>query len=195
MDLNPEQAMYATSDIKKNLKIKMDGAPWTVVEFLFVKPGKGTAFTRTKLKNLITGQVVERNLRSGEQLEPADIDRRTATMMYQDGDDFFFMDQENYEQFPVSTEALGDSAKWLLDEMKVELCFYEGRVVTVDIPNHIEVEITYCEPAVKGNTATNATKPATVANGATVQVPLFIKQGERIKIDTRNRSYVERVND
>lgn len=194
MDLNPEQAMYATSDIKKNLKIKMDGAPWTVVEFLFVKPGKGTAFTRTKLKNLITGQVVERNLRSGEQLEPADIDRRTATMMYQDGDDFFFMDQENYEQFPVSTEALGDSAKWLLDEMKVELCFYEGRVVTVDIPNHIEVEITYCEPAVKGNTATNATKPATVANGATVQVPLFINDGEVIKVDTRTGEYGGRVN-
>ncbi len=186
--------MYATSDIKKNLKIKMDGAPWTVVEFLFVKPGKGTAFTRTKLKNLITGQVVERNLRSGEQLEPADIDRRTATMMYQDGDDFFFMDQENYEQFPVSTEALGDSAKWLLDEMKVELCFYEGRVVTVDIPNHIEVEITYCEPAVKGNTATNATKPATVANGATVQVPLFINDGEVIKVDTRTGEYGGRVN-
>jgi len=186
--------MYSTSDIKKNLKIKMDGAPWTVVEFLFVKPGKGTAFTRTKLKNLITGQVVERNLRSGEQLEPADIERRTATMMYQDGDDYYFMDQENYEQFPVTTEALGDSAKWLLDEMKVELCFYEGRVVTIDIPNHIEVEITYCEPAVKGNTATNATKPATVANGATVQVPLFINDGEVIKVDTRTGEYGGRVN-
>ena len=193
-DPKPEQAMYSTSDIKKNLKIKMDGAPWTVVEFLFVKPGKGTAFTRTKLKNLITGQVVERNLRSGETLEPADIERRTATMMYQDGDDYYFMDQENYEQFPVTTEALGDSAKWLLDEMKVELCFYEGRVVTIDIPNHIEVEITYCEPAVKGNTATNATKPATVANGATVQVPLFINDGEVIKVDTRTGEYGGRVN-
>jgi elongation factor P len=186
--------MYSTSDIKKNLKIKMDNAPWTVVEFLFVKPGKGTAFTRTKLKNLITGQVVDRNLRSGEQLEPADFERRNATMMYQDGDDFYFMDQENYEQFPVTTEALGEAAKWLLDEMKVELCFYEGRVVTVDIANHIDVKITYCEPAVKGNTATNATKPATVANGATVQVPLFISDGEVIKVDTRTGDYCGRVN-
>ncbi len=185
--------MYQTSDIKKNLKIKMDGAPWTVVEFLFVKPGKGTAFTRTKLKNLITGQVIERNLRTGETLEPVDLEQRTATMMYEEGDDIYFMDQDNYEQFPVPRSALGDQAKWLVDQMQVDLLFYEGKVVTAEIPNFVEAEITYCEPAVKGDTANNATKAATVLGGATVQVPMFINQGEVIRIDTRTGEYQGRV--
>ncbi|MGB0588970.1 MAG: elongation factor P [Myxococcota bacterium] len=185
--------MYQTSDIKKNLKIKMDGYPWTVVEFQFVKPGKGTAFTRTKFKNLITGQVIERNIRSGETLEPADLEHKTANLMYQDGEDYFFMDNETYEQFPVSTEVLGESAKWLVDNMKADLLFYEGRPVSVDIENHVELEITYCEPGVKGDTATNATKPATVSTGATVNVPLFVESGEVIKIDTRTGDYLGRV--
>jgi len=185
--------MYQTSDIKKNLKIKMDGHPWTVVEFQFVKPGKGTAFTRTKFKNLITGQVIERNIRSGDTLEPADLEHKTANLMYQDGDDYFFMDNETYEQFPVAAEVLGESAKWLVDNMKADLLFYEGRPVSVDIENHVVLEITYCEPGVKGDTATNATKPATVSTGATVNVPLFIENGEVIKIDTRTGDYLGRV--
>lgn len=185
--------MYTTSDIRKNLKLKIDGAPWTVVEFLFVKPGKGTAFTRTKLKNLITGQVIERNIRSGESLEPADMEIRRASLMYQDGTDYNFMDSENYEQFPIEADILGAATQWLTDGMEVELLFYEGRVVTVDIPNHVELEITFCEPAVKGNTATNATKAATVTTGATVQVPLFVDSGETIKIDTRTGEYQGRV--
>lgn len=185
--------MYSTSDIRKNLKVKIDGQPWTVVEFLFVKPGKGTAFTRTKLKNLITGQVVERNLRSGEKLEPADLEHRTATLMYQDGDDYVFMDTSTYEQFPVPVDTFGDQAQWIVDNMQVELLFYEGKAVTAEIPNFVELEITYCEPAVKGDTAQNATKPATVTTGAKVAVPLFVNEGEVIRIDTRTGEYLGRV--
>ena len=185
--------MYNTSDIRKNLKVKIDGAPWTVVEFQFVKPGKGTAFTRTKFKNLITGQVVERNIRSGERLEPVDLDIRKTTLMYTEGDDFHFMETDTYEQFTVRRDALGGLADWMTDNMAVELLFFDGRPVTVEIANLVELEITYCEPAVKGDTATNTTKPATVATGTQVQVPLFIAEGETIRIDTRTREYVGRV--
>ena len=186
--------MYQTSDIRKNLKVKIDGAPWTVVEFQFVKPGKGAAFTRTKFKNLITGQVVERNIRSGETLEPVELTQRTATLMYKDGDDWHFMDSSTFEQFPVTVEALGDTAQWIIDQMPVDLLFYEGRPVSVEIPNFVELEVVHTEPAVKGDTATNTTKPATVSTGAEVQVPLFINEGEVIKIDTRTAEYQGRVN-
>ena len=185
--------MYQTSDIKKGLKFKMDGAPWNVVEFQFVKPGKGTAFTRTKMKNLLTGQVVERNFRTGETFEPVDVETRTAQYMYKEGDYFYFMDGESYEQFPVGGESMGDNAKWLTDNMPCEILFYEGRAITVDVPNFIELEITYCEPAVKGDTANNATKTATLSTGATVQVPLFVEQGTVIRIDTRSSEYVGRI--
>ncbi len=181
--------MYQTSDIKKNLKIKMDNAPWTVVEFLFVKPGKGTAFTRTTLRNLKTGRVIERNFRSGETLEPVDVETREAMFMYKDGEDYVFMDNSTYDQFPVSQEVLGDSSRWLVDNMNCHLLFYEGRPITAEVPNFIEIEITYCEPAVKGNTSQNATKNATIASGATVQVPLFVEEGTIIKIDTRTGEY------
>ena len=185
--------MYQTSDIRKNLKVKIDGAPWTVVEFQFVKPGKGTAFTRTKFKNMITGQVVERNIRSGERLEPVDLDIRKTSLMYIDGDEFHFMDSDTYEQFMVERDALGDLANWMVENCPVELLFYEGRPVTVEMPNFVELEITYCEPAVQGDTATNTTKPAQVVTGSSVQVPLFIAEGETIRIDTRTGEYVGRV--
>ena len=185
--------MYQTSDIRKNLKVKIGDAPWAVVEFQFVKPGKGTAFTRTKLKNLITGQVIERNLRSGETLEPADLEHQVTTFMYTEGDDYYVMNNETFEQFPIPGEVLGDLRNWLTDGMEIDLLLYEGRPVVADIANHVELEITYCEPAVKGDTANSATKTATVATGATVQVPLFISQGEVIKIDTRSGDYLGRA--
>lgn len=185
--------MYQTSDIKKGLKFKMDGAPWNVIEFQFVKPGKGTAFTRTKMKNLLTGQVLERNFRTGETFEPVDVETRTASFVYRDGDLFHFMDGETYEQFPVSEATMGDAAKWLEDNMECQILFYEKRPITVDVPNFVELEITYCEPAVKGDTANNATKTATVSTGATVQVPLFVEQNTVIRIDTRTSEYVGRI--
>ncbi len=176
--------MYSTSDIKKNLKIKMDNQPWTVVEFQFVKPGKGTAFTRTKMKNLISGQVM---------LEPAELEHLEATLVYKEAESWHFMNSATYEQFAVPLDSLGDAAKWIADEMPVQMLIYEWRAVSVEVPNHIELEIIECEPAVKGDTATNATKPAIVSTGATVQVPLFMKEGEVIKIDTRTATYGGRV--
>ena len=184
---------YQTSDIKKGLKFKMDGAPYTVVDFQFVKPGKGTAFTWTKMKNLITGQVLERNFRSGEVLEEVDVETREATFSYKEGDQFVFMDTETYDQFPVNEDRLGEQAGFLMESMKCNILFYEGRVITVDLPNFIEVEVTYSEPAVKGDTANNVTKEAKIASGATVRVPLFIDQGNTIRIDTRTGEYVGRI--
>lgn len=184
---------YQTSDIKKGLKFKMDGAPFTVVDFQFVKPGKGTAFTWTKMKNLITGQVLERNFRTGESLDEVDVETRDATYSYKDNNGFIFMDSETYDQFPVTEDALGDQAGFLMEGMTCSVLFYEGRVITVDLPNFIEVEVTYAEPAVKGDTANNVTKEATIETGATVRVPLFIDQGNTIRIDTRTGDYVGRI--
>ena len=184
---------YQTSDIRKGLKFKMDGAPWNVVEFLFVKPGKGTAFTRTKLKNLITGQVIERNFRTGETLDEVDVQTRTATYSYKDGDQYMFMDTETYDQFPIQSSQLGDQEKWLMEGMACDILFYEGRAITVELPNFIEVVVTYSEPAVKGDTANNVTKNAEVSTGAAILVPLFIEEGNIVRIDTRTGEYVGRV--
>lgn len=185
---------YQTSDIRKGLKVKMDNAPWTIVEFQFVKPGKGTAFTRTKFKNMLTGQVVEKNIRSGDTLESVDVETRSAQMMYQTGDQYYFMDADTYEQFPVSAEAIGEPVRFLVDNMQCEVLFYEGRVISVDLPNFVELPIVYTEPAVKGDTATNTTKGAELSTGAVVPVPLFINEGETIRIDTRTGEYCGRVN-
>jgi len=184
---------YQTSDIKKGLKFKMDNAPWNVVEFLFVKPGKGTAFTRTKLKNLITGQVIERNFRTGETFEEVDVATRSVTYLYKDGDLYMFMDAESYDQFPIQEAQLGDQAKWLTEGMACDVLFYEGRTITAELPNFIEVPITYSEPAVKGDTSNNVTKKAEVSTGASINVPLFIEEGNIVRIDTRTGEYVSRV--
>ena len=185
--------MYQTSDIRNGLKIEMDGYPWTVVYFQFVKPGKGTAFTRIKMKNLITGSVLERTYRTGETLEPADVEEVTMQYLYKDGEDWLFMNQETYEQVPIGKAALGDSAQWLLDEATCRVMMYKGRPVSVEVPTFVELEVTYTEPGARGNTATGTGKSATLSTGAVVQVPLFIEQGEVLRIDTRIGEYVERV--
>jgi elongation factor P len=185
--------MYETSDIRRGLKIKMDEAPWIVVDFQFIKPGKGTAFTWVKLKNLITGSVLERNFRTGEKLEPVVFEIVTVQFMYADGDDFNFMNTKTYDQFSVQRDALGDAAQWLLENMEVTLQFYQGRPVTVELPTFVELKVTYTEPAVKGNTATGASKEAELETGAKVNVPLFITEGDLLRIDTRTGEYVERA--
>ena len=185
--------MYNTSDIKNGLKVEMDGYPWVVVYFQFVKPGKGTAFTRTKFKNLITGNVVERNIRTGEQLEPADIAQDEMQYLYNDGELYTFMNTETYEQVAIRKEILADSVNWLLDNMNVQVLFYKGQPVNIELPNFVELEVRYTEPATKGNTAQGATKTAELSTGATVQVPLFINQGDVLRIDTRDGKYVERA--
>ncbi|MCP4809800.1 MAG: elongation factor P [Proteobacteria bacterium] len=184
---------YQTSDFRNGLKVVVDGNPFVMTYFQFVKPGKGTAFTRTKLKNLISGAVIERTYRTGEQLEAADCEEKKMQYQYQDGDLFFFMDMESYEQIGVPVEVMDGTELFLLDALEVEVMMYNDRPVGVELPQFIEAEITYCEPGAKGNTAQGATKPATVCNGAQVQVPLFINNGEVIKIDTKDKKYCNRV--
>lgn len=185
--------MYETSDIRKGLKVLMDGQPYTVVEFQFVKPGKGSAFTRTKFKNLLTGGVVEKNIRSGEKLEPANVEERAMKFLYKDGEDFVFMDDATYEQVSVRSEVVGDEGDLMMDNLECAVLFFNDRAVGITLPNFIIVEVTETEPGARGDTSGNVTKPATVETGAEIGVPLFINQGDVIKVDTRDRKYVERV--
>jgi elongation factor P len=185
--------MYDTSDIRKGLKIMMDGAPYTVVEFQFVKPGKGAAFTRTKVKNLLTGAVLERNFRSGEKFEPANVETKTMQYLYKDADSFVFMDTTTYDQVQIPDTTIGDSADFMPENINVEVLFFHDRAVGVTLPNFIEQAITETEPGFRGDTSTGATKPAKISTGATVNVPLFIGVGDVVKIDTRTGEYLERV--
>ncbi len=173
----------------------MEGQPYIVVEFQFVKPGKGQAFTRTKMKNLLTGGVIERNIRSGEKLEPADVEDRSLTFIYPEGDSYNFMNPQSGEQLTVHGEVVGDGADFLTDGIEVTITLYKGNPVSVSLPSHVVVQVTETEPGVKGDTATNVTKPAKVSTGATVKVPLFINEGEWIKVDTTARAYLERAKD
>lgn len=187
-------AMYDTSDIRKGLKVLMDGNPYTVIEFQFVKPGKGAAFTRTKFKNLLTGNVVERNIRSGEKLEPANVETRDMQFLYKEGGDLVFMDQTNYEQITISADMIGEAHDLMKDNLPCTVVFFNDRPVDVTLPTFVFLEVTASEPGVRGDTSGNVQKPATVETGAEVMVPLFIRVGDTIKIDTRTHEYVERVN-
>ena len=185
--------MYETSDIRNGLKVEIDGNPWTVTYFQFVKPGKGCAFTRTKMKNLINGSTLERTFKTGEKLQPAEVEEFAMQYLYSDGEAWHFMNLETYDQVAIQEAGVGDAKNFLVEEMEVSVLFYKGVPVSIDLPNFVELQITYCEPGVRGNTAQGTTKPATLSTGATVNVPLFINQGETIKIDTRTSEYVERV--
>lgn len=186
-------AAYDTSDIRKGLKIMMDGSPYTVVEFQFVKPGKGAAFTRTKVKNLLTGAVLERNFRSGEKFEPADVEIKTMTYLYKEAESFVFMDTTTYDQVSIPATTVGESARYMPENLTVEILFFNGRAVDVSLPNFIEQPITETDPGFRGDTATGVTKNAKIGTGATIAVPLFINVGDIVKIDTRNGEYLERV--
>jgi elongation factor P len=185
--------MYETSDIRKGLKVLMDGHPYTIVEFQFVKPGKGSAFTRTKFKNLLTGGVVEKNIRSGEKLEPANVEERTMQFLYKEGEDFVFMDEATYEQVSVRSEIIGDDGDLMMDNLECAVLFFNDRAVGISLPNFVMVEVTETEPGARGDTSGNVTKSAKVETGAEIAVPLFINQGDVIKVDTRTKEYVERV--
>ncbi|HEY4058583.1 MAG TPA: elongation factor P [Kofleriaceae bacterium] len=186
--------MYDTSDIRKGLKVLMDGNPWTVIEFQFVKPGKGAAFTRTKFKNLLNGTTKEMNIRSGEKLEPANVDTRDMQFLYKEGGDLVFMDQTNYEQVSISADLIGDAHDLMKDNMPCTVVFFNERPVDVTLPTFVQLEVTASEPGVKGDTSGNVQKPATLETGATVSVPLFIRVGDTVKVDTRTHEYVERIN-
>jgi elongation factor P len=186
-------ASVDTSEFRNGLKIELDGEPFTMVFFQHVKPGKGGAFVRTKVKSLKTGRVLERTFRSGEKVDEADVTERPMQYLYLDGESLVFMDTETYEQTPFSTQQVGDTRKWLKENLDVEVLFWRGKPINIELPSFIEFTITKCDPGVKGDTATGATKPATVESGAIVQVPLFVNEGERIRVDTRTGQYVERV--
>ena len=183
-----------TSDIRKGLKMMLDGSPYNVVDFQFVKPGKGQAFTRVKIRNMLNGNVLERTFKSGEKLDPADVEERTFQYIYKDGDDFVFMAQATGEQITIQGEKVGEDAQWLEDGMNVAVTLFNGNPVGVNLPAHVVLQVVSSEPGVKGDTASGATKPATLSTGAVVNVPLFVKEGEFVKVDTREGTYIERVN-
>jgi len=183
----------ATSDFKNGLKIEISGEPYTIVNFQHVKPGKGGAFVRTKLKNLRNGKVIDKTFRAGEKVGTPDIEERKMQFLYFDGDGLIFMDTETYDQIPFTQEQVGDSRKYLTENLDCDVLFWNGKPINVELPSFIEAEITQCDPGLKGDTAQGATKPATIETGAVVTVPLFLKEGERIRVDTRSGDYVERV--
>ncbi len=185
--------MYETSDIRRGLKIVLDGQPYAVIEHQFVKPGKGQAFTRTRLKNMLTGAVIDRTFRSGEKLQPADLEERHMQYLYADGDSYVFMDSQTYDQVSITAEQLGDNRFFLLDNTEVDVLFFEGKPIDVTPPTFVELKVVETEPGFKGDTASGATKPAKLETGLSVQVPLFVEEGDVLKVDTRTSKYVERV--
>lgn len=185
--------MYSTSDIRKNLKIEIDGTPFAVVDFQFVKPGKGNAFTRCRLKNMITGAVLDRTFKTGEKLEPAHLEEHDMQFLYEDGGMYHFMNNENYEQVAIDAGHVGDAVNYLVENLNVSILYFKGKPLGINLPFTVELEVAATEPGVKGDTASGATKPATLSTGATVLVPLFIQEGEKIVVDTRTGTYLERA--
>jgi len=186
--------MYSTSDFRRGLKIEIDGKPLIIVEFQHVKPGKGGAFVRTKLKNLETGQVVEQTFRSGAKVNKPDMETRYMQYLYTEGTNYVFMENDTYEQVFIDEGFLQDVIPFLMPNVDVETLWFKGKPIGVELPVHVVLTVTHTEPGVKGDTASGASKPATLETGHTVQVPLFIEEGDKLKIDTRTGDYVERAN-
>ncbi|GAW94147.1 elongation factor P [Calderihabitans maritimus] len=185
--------MISVNDFRTGLTIELEGEVYTVIEFLHVKPGKGAAFVRSKLKNLRTGAVVERTFRAGEKVPRAHVDRREMQYLYNDGENYVFMDMENYEQISLHKEQLEDSIRFLKDNMVINVLLYQGKTIGIELPNSVELKVVETEPGIRGDTASGGSKPATLETGAVVQVPLFINVGDVIKVDTRTGEYIERV--
>lgn len=185
--------MYSTADFRKGLKIEYDGTPYIIVEFQHVKPGKGGAFVRTKIKNLINGRVIDQTFRSGEKVERPDLQEKEMQYLYAEGDRYCFMDNENYEQIYLNAEQLGDTQGFLQDNLNLKVLYYKGQPIAVELPTFVELMVSHTEPGFKGDTASGGTKPATLETGAVIQVPLFIDIGDRVKVDTRTGTYVERL--
>mmetsp|Transcript_48283 Transcript_48283/g.70560 ORF Transcript_48283/g.70560 Transcript_48283/m.70560 type:complete len:235 (+) Transcript_48283:24-728(+) len=185
-------SMLDTSSFKNGLTIEIDGAPVKIVEFLHVKPGKGAAFVRSKLKNLITGNTVEKTFRAGESVQAAEISKAEGQFTYEEDENYVFMDMETFEEDRVPTKALGDTVDWLMEGSEVKIIKWNGKVIDVEIPKTLTLEVIETDPGVKGNTAQGGSKPAKLSTGATVNVPLFIAQGEFIKVDTQDKKYLSR---
>ena len=185
--------MISVNDLKTGLTLQLDNGLWSVVEFLHVKPGKGAAFVRSKLKNVETGQVVEKTFRAGEKVAKAMLDRREMQYLYKEGSEFVMMDMESYEQLQLTEDQVGDGIKYLKENMIVQVLMHGSRIIGVDIPAHVELEVVDTPPSEKGNTAQGGTKPATLETGAVVQIPFHILEGEVIRVNTETGEYVEKV--
>ena len=185
--------MVSTNEFKTGLTVTIDNDPWHVVEFQHVKPGKGAAFVRAKMRNLATGAVVERTFNAGERLPNATIDRRAMQYLYQEGDSYVFMDNETYEQLELSKEQLGNGINFLKENMDVKVTSFEGRILGVELPNTVELVVVETEPGIRGDTATGGNKPAKMDTGYVVKVPLFINEGDHLLIDTRSGEYIQRA--
>ncbi|HHV77588.1 MAG TPA: elongation factor P [Syntrophothermus lipocalidus] len=185
--------MISVNDFRTGLTIEVEGDVWQVVEFQHVKPGKGAAFVRAKMKNIRSGAVIERTFRAGEKVPRARLDKREMQYLYNDGEDYVFMDTQSYDQISLSKDQIGDGIKYLKEQMVIQVLLYQGQILGVEMPNFVELEVVETEPGIKGDTATGGTKSAVLETGATVQVPLFVNVGDRVRIDTRTGEYIERV--
>ena len=187
--------MATTNDLKNGIVLNLDGQLWTVTEFQHVKPGKGGAFVRTTLKNVLSGKVVDKTFNAGTKVETANVDKRTMQYLYNDGTDYVFMDGDTFDQIAVTPAIVGDAAKFMLENQDAIVARHEGNVLFIELPASVVLEIQYTEPGLQGDRSTGGTKPATLETGAEIQVPLFLTTGEKIKVDTRDGRYLGRVND
>jgi elongation factor P len=187
--------MATSNELKNGLVLNIDGQLWTVIEFQHVKPGKGPAFVRTKLKNVLTGKVVERTFNAGVKVETASVDKREMNYLYNDGSGYVFMDNQNYEQMTLTEEVVGEAKDYLLENQGAVVAVYEGNPIYVELPASVVLEITYTEPGLQGDRSSGGTKPATVETGLQIQVPLFIEQNVKVRVDTRTGEYLGRVTD
>jgi elongation factor P len=185
--------MISTGDLKKGISVVFDGQPVTILEWQHIKMGRGGAIVRIKFKNLVTGAIYDRTYDAGERFERAYLERRQVQYSYNDGENYYFLDEETYEMIQMTAEQLGDTKSYLLDGMKLEVVYYNDQPISLDPPTTVDLTVTYTEPGFKGDTATGGTKPATVETGLVVQVPLFVKTGDKIRVKTESGSYVERV--
>lgn len=186
-------AGYNVGELRKGLKVQIEGDPFLIVECNFVKPGKGQAMYKLRLKNLLKGTVIDRTYKSGDGIEAADVSEIEAQYLYRQADKFVFMDNENFEQMELSEEQVGEAKKFIKENMVCSMVTFNGNPISLEAPNHVVLRVEYCEPAVRGNTATGLTKPVTLETGAVITVPAFISQGDLLKIDTRTEEYLERV--
>ena len=185
--------MATTNDLKNGMTLDLDGSLWTVVEFQHVKPGKGPAFVRTKMKQVLTGKVVEKTFNAGVKVEVAVVEKRDMQFLYKDGEDFVFMDTNTYDQLTISAATVGEASNYMLENAEVIFAMHEGNPLYVELPASVALEITHTEPAIQGDRSSGGTKPTTLETGIDIQVPLFIKQGEKVLVDTRDGSYLGRA--
>ncbi|MGP9503411.1 elongation factor P [Specibacter sp. AOP5-B1-6] len=187
--------MATTNDIKNGTVLKLEGQLWNVIEFQHVKPGKGGAFVRTKMRNILSGKVVDKTFNAGLKIETATVDRSDFQYLYQDGEDFVFMDNDNYDQITVSAKTVGDATNFMLENLNVTIALHEGNPLYIELPPSVQLRITYTEPGLQGDRSSAGTKPATVETGYEIQVPLFVDNNTLVKVDTRDGSYLGRVSE